>query len=126
MLDSRLVRSEPQTVAKGLAKRGFVLDVAALEQIEARRKALQLETEQLQNERNTRSKNIGKAKASGQDIAPLMAEVESMKQQLDVKSKALDAVQAELDHILQRLPNIPADDVPVGKDEHDNIELRRW
>ncbi len=126
MLDARLVRGEPQAVAKLLAKRGFVMDVAAIEQIEVRRKLLQLETEQLQNERNTRSKHIGQAKAAGKDIAPLLAEVDSMKDQLDAKSKALEAVQAELDYILQRLPNIPADEVPAGKDEHDNVELRRW
>jgi seryl-tRNA synthetase len=126
MLDPRLVRGEPQTVANLLAKRGFVLDVAAIEQIEVRRKALQLETEQLQNDRNTRSKNIGKAKAAGQDTAPLMAEVANMKEQLDSKSKALDAVQAELDAILHQLPNIPAAEVPEGKSEHDNVELRRW
>ncbi len=126
MLDPRLVRGEPQIVAKLLAKRGFVLDVAAIEQIEVRRKALQLETEQLQNDRNTRSKNIGKAKAAGQDIAPLLAEVENLKGELDSKSKQLDVVQAELDAILHRLPNIPAAEVPEGKDEHDNVELRRW
>jgi seryl-tRNA synthetase len=126
MLDPRLVRGEPQTVAQLLGKRGFVLDVAAIEQLEARRKVLQSETEQLQNERNVRSKNIGKAKASGQDIAPLLAEVDNMKTQLDAKSAALDAVQAELDAILHRLPNIPDDAVPHGKDEKDNVELRRW
>ncbi len=126
MLDPRLVRGEPQTVAKLLAKRGFVMDVAAIEQIEVRRKALQQETEQLQNDRNTRSKNIGKAKASGQDIGPMLAEVENLKGELDAKSKLLDAVQAELDAILHRLPNIPAAEVPEGKDEHDNVELRRW
>jgi hypothetical protein len=115
MLDARLVRGEPQAVAKLLAKRGFVMDVATIEQIEVRRKLLQLETEQLQNERNTRSKHIGQAKAAGKDIAPLLAEVDSMKDQLDAKSKALEAVQAELDYILQRLPNIPADEVPAGK-----------
>ena len=127
MLDPRLVRNDPHSIAKQLLeKRGFVLDVASIEQIEGKRKALQLETEQLQNERNTRSKNIGKAKAAGQDIAPLLAEVENMKQQLDEKSKALEVVQAELDFILQRLPNIPQNEVPAGKDEHDNVELRRW
>jgi seryl-tRNA synthetase len=126
MLDPRLVRGEPQTVAHLLSKRGFVLDVAAIEAIEVRRKSLQTDTEQLQNERNVRSKNIGKAKAAGQDIAPLLAEVDDLKEQLDNKSTALDAVQAELDAILQRLPNIPADEVPPGKDEHDNVELRRW
>jgi seryl-tRNA synthetase len=126
MLDPRLVRGEPQTVADLLAKRGFVLDVAAIEAIEVHRKALQIETEQLQNERNVRAKNIGKAKAAGQDITPMLAEVDNLKEQLDGKSKALDVVQAELDAILQRLPNIPSDAVPPGKDEHDNVELRRW
>jgi seryl-tRNA synthetase len=126
MLDSRLVRNDPQAVARLLGKRGFVLDVAGIEQLESRRKLLQAETEQLQNERNTRSRNIGKAKASGQDITPLLAEVDSLKEQLETKSRALDAVQREFDDVLQRLPNIPAADVPEGKDERDNVEVRRW
>jgi seryl-tRNA synthetase len=126
MLDPRLVRSEPQTVADLLKKRGFTLDVAAIEALEARRKSLQVETEQLQNERNTRSKLIGKAKAAGEDIAPLLAEVDNMKEQLEQKKTALDAVQAEFDAILHRLPNIPAAEVPEGRDESANVEIRRW
>ncbi|MDR2213697.1 MAG: serine--tRNA ligase [Pseudomonadales bacterium] len=126
MLDPRLVRGEPQTVAALLKKRGFTLDVAAIETLEARRKSLQVETEQLQNERNTRSKLIGKAKASGEDIAPLLAEMDSMKAQLDDKKNALDAVQGEFDYLLQRLPNIPAPEVPEGRDENANVEIRRW
>jgi len=126
MLDPRLVRTEPQTVAALLKKRGFVLDVAAIEKLEAQRKILQTETETLQNERNTKSKNIGKAKAGGQDITPLLAEVENLREAMDAKKTALDAVQAEFDALLQSLPNIPATAVPEGRDETANVELRRW
>jgi seryl-tRNA synthetase len=126
MLDPRLVRTEPQTVADKLKKRGFELDIAAITALEEQRKALQKETEQLQNERNVRSKTIGQAKASGQDIAPLLAEVENMKQTLAEKEKALEAVQAQFDAILHSIPNIPAPEVPEGKDETANVEIRRW
>ena len=104
MLDPRLVRTEPQTVADKLKKRGYVLDVAAIAALEEQRKALQTETEQLQNERNMRSKSIGQAKAAGQDIAPLLAEVENMKQKLAEKEQALAAVQARFDAILHSIP----------------------
>jgi seryl-tRNA synthetase len=126
MLDPRLVRTEPHTVARLLQKRGFVLDVAAVEKLETQRKSLQLETEQLQNERNTRSKLIGKAKSAGEDIAPMLAEVENMRTQMEEKKSALEAVQAEFDALLQRLPNIPSEAVPEGKDETANVELRKW
>ena len=126
MLDPRQVRTDPQTVAKLLLKRGFVLDVVTIEKLEAQRKILQSETEALQNERNTKSKNIGKAKAAGQDVTPLLAEVEHLRGAMDSKKAALDAVQADFDALLQRLPNIPAAAVPEGKDETANIELRRW
>jgi len=126
MLDPRLVRTEPQTVADKLKKRGYVLDIAAITALEEQRKVLQTETEQLQNERNTRSKSIGQAKAAGQDIAPLLAEVENMKEKLAEKEQALAAVQAAFDAILHSIPNIPAAEVPEGKDESANVELRRW
>ncbi|HHX82726.1 MAG TPA: serine--tRNA ligase, partial [Pseudomonadaceae bacterium] len=126
MLDPRLVRNEPQFVADKLKKRGFELDVAAIGALEEKRKSLQVETEQLQNERNTRSKSIGKAKAAGEDIAPLLAEVESLRGSLTEKQQALDVVQAEFDAILFGLPNIPAEQVPEGKDENANVEIRRW
>ena len=126
MLDPRLVRSEPQLVAEKLKKRGFELNVAAIAALEEKRKSLQVETEQLQNERNTRSKAIGKAKAAGEDIAPLLAEVESMRGSLAEKQQALEAVQTEFDAILFGIPNIPAEQVPEGKDENANVEIRRW
>ena len=126
MLDPRLVRNEPQTVAEGLHKRGYKLDIAAIEMLENVRKSLQVETEQLQNERNTRSKNIGKAKAAGEDIAPLLVEVDKLKSELDEKKTALEKVQSDFDAILLNIPNIPAPEVPAGSDEKDNVEIRRW
>ena len=92
MLDPKLVRSEPQTVAQALLKKGFTLDVAALEQYEADRKTWQVRTEELQAERNSRSKAIGKAKAAGEDIAPLLAEVESLGEKLEAARQSLAEV----------------------------------
>jgi|SRR5690554_1777505 len=126
MLDPKLIRANPEQVAQALAKRGFTLDVALLTSLEEERKAIQVKTENLQAERNSRSKNIGKAKAAGEDIAPLLQEVEQLKQSLASAEEELDKVQRQLDTYLQGVPNLPADDVPVGRDENDNVEVRRW
>ena len=126
MLDPRLLRTEPHVVAQALLKRGYVLDVAALDALESLRKSLQMSTEQLQNERNTKSKNIGKAKAAGDDIAPLLAEVEHLKAALDEKKGALEQVQNNFEALLHSIPNMPAKEVPEGKEEVDNVEIRRW
>ena len=126
MLDPKLIRSDLESIAKKLKTRGFELDVASLESLEAKRKAVQVETENLQSERNTKSKSIGKAKASGEDIQPLLAEVSGLGEKLDAAKAELDAVQAELDEIVMGVPNIPDDSVPIGKDENDNEEIRRW
>ncbi len=126
MLDPKRVRSEPETVAKLLKKKGYTLDVGAFSALEEKRKTLQVDTESLQNERNTKSKNIGKAKAAGKDIAPLLAEVENLKSALHEKESELDAVAADLDALLQGVPNIPDERVPDGEDEEDNKEIRRW
>lgn len=126
MLDPKLVRTELDDIAEKLSKRGFALDVENLRALEARRKELQSATEQLQNERNTRSKSIGKAKAAGEDIQPLLDEVAGLGQKLDEAKSALEACQSELDDILLGIPNLPDDSVPVGKDENDNVEIRRW
>lgn len=126
MLDPKLIRSDLESIAKKLKTRGFELDVAALESLEVKRKAVQVETENLQSERNTKSKSIGKAKASGEDIQPLLAEVSGLGEKLDAAKAELDAVQAELDEIVMGVPNIPDDSVPVGNDESDNEEIRRW
>lgn len=126
MLDSKLLRGQLHEVAERLATRGFSLDVARIEALEAQRKVVQTRTEQLQAERNSRSKSIGQAKARGEDIAPLMADVERMAQELAQGKSELDDIQAQLDSILLGLPNLPDASVPVGKDEDDNVEVRRW
>ncbi|MEE1868577.1 MULTISPECIES: serine--tRNA ligase [Pseudomonas] len=126
MLDSKLLRGQLQEVADRLASRGFSLDVARIEALEERRKVVQTRTEQLQAERNTRSKSIGQAKARGEDIAPLMADVERMAQELASGKTELDGIQAELDAIVLGIPNLPDESVPVGADEDHNVEVRRW
>ena len=126
MLDSKLVRTQTEEVAARLATRGYVLDVGLVESLEARRKAVQTRTETLQAERNARSKGIGQAKARGEDIAPLLAEVDRMGSELEEAKRELDLVQGELDALLLGLPNLPDASVPVGKDEDDNVEVRRW
>ena len=126
MLDAKLLRGQLQEVADRLASRGFSLDVARIESLEERRKAVQTRTEQLQAERNARSKSIGQAKAKGEDIAPLMADVERMANELAAGKTELDEIQAELDGILLTIPNLPDASVPVGADEDGNVEVRRW
>ncbi|TQV73552.1 serine--tRNA ligase [Exilibacterium tricleocarpae] len=126
MLDAKLVRTHPETVAEALSKRGFVLDISRIHALEEERKAIQVKTERLQQERNSRSKNIGKAKAGGVDIAPLLKEVENLKQSLSEAEHQLHAVQGQLDTLLSSVPNIPAEEVPAGATEDDNIEVRRW
>ena len=126
MLDSKLLRSNLQDVADRLASRGFTLDVARIDALEAQRKEVQTLTEKLQAERNAISKSIGQAKARGEDIAPLMASVETMGTDLANGKVQLEAIQTELDAILLSLPNLPDASVPVGADEYDNVEIRRW
>lgn len=126
MLDSKLLRGQLQEVADRLASRGFSLDVARIESLEERRKSVQTRTEQLQAERNARSKSIGQAKARGEDIAPLMADVERMAGELASGKIELDGIQAELDAIVLGIPNLPDASVPVGADEDANVEVRRW
>ncbi|MDO3382069.1 serine--tRNA ligase [Gilvimarinus algae] len=126
MLDPKLIRANLEEVAQGLAKRGFTLDVELLRSLEEERKAIQIKTENLQSERNSRSKNIGKAKAAGEDIAPLMSQVEQLKQDLAAAEAELHLVQQNLDDYLSGVPNIPAAEVPEGASEDDNVEVRRW
>lgn len=126
MLDSKLIRTNPEAVAIALAKRGYVLDVERIKALEEERKAIQTKTEMLQQERNTRSKNIGKAKAAGEDIAPLMQAVEQLKQDLTTAEAELVKVQDSLEEFLRGVPNMPADEVPEGKSDEDNVEIRRW
>jgi seryl-tRNA synthetase len=126
MLDPKLLRTELDNVAARLARRGFAIDITELQDLETRRKDIQTRTQKLQAERNTRSKNIGKAKAAGVDIAPLLKEVEGLGDQLKTTGEELARVQAALDGILMGIPNIPHDSVPEGKGEQDNLEIRRW
>lgn len=126
MLDPKRLRTELDDVAQQLARRGFKLEVDAVRALEGQRKALQTHTEELQNQRNLRSKNIGQAKARGEDIAPLMAEVSSLGDQLKAAEQDLAKVQADLEAIALGLPNILDASVPDGLDESQNLELRCW
>ena len=126
MLDPKLLRSDPDGVARALARRGFQFDVAAYRQLEERRKGLQVRTQDLQNLRNTRSKAIGKAKAAGEDIQPLLDEVASLGDELKAAEEELRQVREALRALELQLPNLPDDSVPDGADEADNREERRW
>ncbi|MBT5331850.1 MAG: serine--tRNA ligase [Porticoccaceae bacterium] len=126
MLDPKLVRREPELVAAKLAKRGYHLDLDKLAALEAKRREVQLNTEALQAERNSSSKTIGKAKAAGEDIEPLLAAVSDLGNKLDEAKADLDAVQEALDLLLSDVPNIPDDEVPEGESEEDNVEIRNW
>jgi seryl-tRNA synthetase len=125
VLDIRQLRSDPQGVAANLARRGYRLDLEQFTALEGRRKEAQMAVDALRNERNTRSKAIGLAKAKGEDVAPLLAEVESLGARLAAGEQALTALQAELDRLLLDLPNLLHESVPDGRDEKSNVELRR-
>lgn len=126
MLDSNLIRNELTTVAEKLTKKGFQLDQTAIEKLEAERKKIQVATQQLQNERNIRSKSIGKAKAAGENIQPLLEEVAVMGDKLKDSEKQLQYIKLQLDDILSGIPNIPDDSVPAGVTDADNVEVRKW
>ncbi|RKT47539.1 serine--tRNA ligase [Thiocapsa rosea] len=126
MLDPRLLRTQLDEVAAHLSRRGLVLDTARIESLETERKALQVEVQSLQNERNTHSKAIGKAKASGADIAPLLAEVSDLGERLKASEVRLEEIQAAVEEIALGLPNLPDESVPDGRDERENREERRW
>jgi seryl-tRNA synthetase len=126
VLDPHLLRADIDAVAAQLARRGVEVDTARFAAIEARRKELQVRVQELQNLRNTRSKAIGQAKAAGENIAPLVAEVADLGDRLKTADADLAAVQAELRDLSLGLPNIPHETVPPGRDETDNREERRW
>ncbi|MDC9588455.1 serine--tRNA ligase [Xenorhabdus sp. XENO-10] len=126
MLDPNILRNELDAVAEKLARRGYTLDVEMLRKQEERRKVLQVETETLQAERNSRSKAIGAAKARGEDIEPLRQEVNQLGEKLDSAKAELETLQAEIRSIALSMPNIPDDSSPDGKDDSDNLEISRW
>lgn len=126
MLDPQRLRSNPEFVASQLARRGFILDVRRVIDLDERRKLLQQDLESLQAKRNSASKAIGQAKAKGEDAGAIMAEVAGLGDLLKEKQSALDAASAEWDVLVMGLPNLPHDSVPDGRNEDDNVELRRW
>ncbi|MGB1239723.1 MAG: serine--tRNA ligase [Pseudomonadales bacterium] len=126
MLDPKIVRANPEEVAAALLKKKYVFPVEEFKALESARREVQVRAESLQNERNSRSKSIGQAKAKGEDIAPLLAQVGDLGSQLEQASKELNEINAKLDDILLGVPNIPHQDVPEGTDEDDNVEVRRW
>ncbi|MFW5427072.1 MAG: serine--tRNA ligase [Methylophagaceae bacterium] len=126
MLDPKLLRNEPEKAAQQLARRGYILDLALLESLEQERKQAQADAQSLQTERNSRSKMIGKAKAAGEDIAPLLAEIEDLGAKHKTAETRLAEVLQKLTDVAMELPNIPQDDVPAGKSEDDNVEISRW
>lgn len=126
MLDAKYLRSEIEQTATRLKSRGFDLDLSTFVALEEKRKSLQMRTQELQNERNVRSKSIGKAKASGQDIAPLLAEVGKLGNELDEAKAELSSLLQEIETLATAVPNLPDESVPVGTDEEQNVEVSRW
>jgi len=127
MLDPALLRTRPAELAARLREtRGFELDVATLDTLESERKQLQVRTQELQNLRNTRSKAIGQAKAKGEDVAALMAEVAGFGDELKASEARLDTIRAQIEAIALGIPNLPDPSVPQGNDEGGNVEQRRW
>ncbi len=125
MLDPRLLRNEPDRVAKALSRRGFSMDADAYKVLEEKRKTVQVEAEKLRAERNQRSKSIGRAKAAGEDIAPLLAEVETLSDRQKEAERALSGLQQELSAFELGLPNLLHESVPDGENEAANVEIRR-
>ncbi len=126
MLDPKLLRSDLDAVLKRLRIKHFDLDAKKFGQLEERRKSLQVETQSLQNERNQRSRAIGEAKARGEDIEPLRAEVAKLGDKLKSAESELAALQEELESILMGIPNLPHESVPAGDSEADNLEVLKW
>jgi seryl-tRNA synthetase len=126
MLDSQLLRDKTEYVASQLLKRGFKLDVAAFTSLEEKRKSLQVATQALQNERNSRSKAIGAAKSRGENIEPMRKEVNRLAVELEQKETELEQVLQQIEAMTLVMPNIPHESVPMGDSELDNQEIRRW
>ncbi|MGH8310240.1 MAG: serine--tRNA ligase, partial [Steroidobacteraceae bacterium] len=126
MIDPKILRADPDGVARNLARRGFTLDVAAVKTLDERRKQLQLEADRLRSERNSHAKAVGAAKGRGENIAPLLARGETLTRDLAGVEHALNAVQAEVDQWMLTLPNLLHESVPEGRDESANVEIRRW
>lgn len=126
MLDPQLLRNNPEEVKTVMQRHGADLDLEVFNALETQRKDIQVKTQNLQNERNKRSKSIGMAKAKGEDIQPLLDSVSQLGDELKAAETELQGIQSKLQAIQLSLPNILADDVPLGKDEENNVELRKW
>ncbi len=126
MIDAKLLRFEIDTVAKKLAKRGYELDITFWQQIEEKRKSLQVQTEDLQAKRNAGAKQVGELKRKGEDTSELMAQMQAISGDIKHAEDELKALQELINQHALQIPNLPDDSVPEGKDEHDNVEIRRW
>ena len=126
MLDPKFLRNDLQQTAARLATRGFSLDVELITQLEEKRKSLQVSTESLQAERNSRSKEIGMAAKRGEDIAPLRAEMGKLGEQLDAAKEEFNALSEQIKDISYSVPNLPHESAPIGKDEDENVEISTW
>jgi seryl-tRNA synthetase len=126
MLDIQLLRKDLDNVVDRLRTRGFVFDTRRYQVLELRRKDLQVDTQALQNERNTRSRSIGQSRADGEDIAPLLEKVNALGDALKSKEQELKAVQGELQDLISEVPNMPHPSVPIGRDENENKLERTW
>jgi seryl-tRNA synthetase len=126
LLDAKLLRSDPHSVAANLARRGFHLDVASFQALEDRRKTAQVESDRVRAERNANAKAVGMAKGKGEDASALLERAEELTNQLAASDAAINAVQAELDAWQLGLPNLLHESVPEGRDESANQEVRRW
>ena len=126
MLDPQLIRNKLNSIAKALDKRGISIDINKIKKIEDKRKAIQIETEKLQAERNIISKEIGEMKAKGEDTENLLEKVASIKNQLEKNEKELTSIQQELNNLIIVIPNIPHESVPNGSTDKDNQVIREW
>ena len=126
MLESKLLRGNIDFVVEQLKRRNFTFAVDEFNKLEDQRKVIQVQTQELQNLRNTKSKAIGQAKASGEDIKPLLDEVSNLGESLDEAKSELNALQLKIDEIAMAIPNIPHPSVPEGSSENDNLEVLNW
>ncbi len=126
MLSRKQLRNDIEAVESALKKRNFSFDINQLTDLENKRKKNQVETQELQNLRNTQSKSIGKAKAAGEDIKPLLDAVADLGGKLDEAKSELQSIQAQIDDIVMAMPNIPHESVPEGSSENDNVEVSKW
>ena len=126
MLSIKQLRNDVESVAKALSRRNFSFDIKELTDLENRRKKNQVKTQELQNLRNTQSKSIGKAKAAGEDIKPLLQAVTNLGDELESAKSELQEIQTQIDDIVLSMPNIPHESVPAGNCEDDNIEVSKW